>query len=394
VDLEVFSDPLWGVGREDGVPFDRLDTLATYDAEIIKPSILLADRVTLRTWRVDMQVGERLQAAAMRLGAPMVGKIWGVVYGGHQGAVDRLGISTDLLRDLKHQFEMYDDKPLPRDEFFESDAVAEFVRIWLAFHRGQIEALSGTELGPLVEQGVLVEKPWDDRADPMSYPEAAWTHANQSFDYGWLSMLKELQNGSSALLLDHGIDHRLRESDLEVVQPSAITLANATDLMRMIDGLSQATIDEVIDVRAAVADHMKPFRSFILQQARGMNTSPDMPIEERRRQVALTWEADVSPAIEDLRAQIATDGFMRQMIKVASHGPEAVIGVGLGVVTAVAAGGLGVTALAGLGVAALPTIIKAAAASHEAKEGSRAAGAYLIVDVEQRLKDVHKRRGS
>lgn len=385
MELQVFSDPLWGVGREEGVPYDELESLTRYDEEILKPSLLLADRVTLRTWRLDMQTGQRIEAAAVRLGVPLAANIRLLVYGQHEGARERLGISRELLADLRLVLDLYDHSPLPSRQFFESKAVAEFVRLWVASHRSQFDALAGRQFEALVDEGVLVEKPWDDRSEPMNFPQARWTHRYQSFDYGWEQMLGELQSGSSAMLLDRGIDGRMKQSHLEIVQPSTITLSNATELMQMIDGLSQATLDEVIDVRRAVADHIQPFRSFIFQQARGMDSSPDTSVEERQRQAALTWETDVSPAVEDLRGKIETDAYLRQMIHAAAHGPEGAIGVGLGIVTALATGGLGVTALAGLGVAALPTIIKAAAASHEAKKNSRSNGAYLIVEVERRL---------
>lgn len=98
-----------------------------------------------------------------------------------------------------------------------------------------------------------------------------------------------------------------------MLQASTLTLQNATTLMQMIDGLSYAKLHEVVDIRTDLKEHLQPFRSFILQQAQSMNIPADVPLSKRHRQAALKWESDVSPAIEDLRTRINSDGFMRRV---------------------------------------------------------------------------------
>jgi hypothetical protein len=117
-----------------------------------------------------------------------------------------------------------------------------------------------------------------------------------------------------------------------------------------------------------------------------MDVPASVPVSERHRAAALKWEADVSPAVEELRSRVESDGFLRRIVQVSGSGPEPAIGLGLGLTTAIAAGTLGITALAGLGVAALPIIIKAAALASESKKANRANGAYLIIEMERRFR--------
>lgn len=390
MELQVFSDPLWGLGSEAGVSMDRLDDVRRYDEEIVKPALFLADRVVLRSWRLDMQFEQRLKASAVRLGVPLQATIRWMVYGAADGARERVGIDKQLHRDLQLVLDLYGGaagEPLGSAEFFESDAVAEFARRWVAFHRTQHEALRSQALVSLGEKGVLEECPWDSRDTArQSYPQATWNHDNSSFNYGWKEMVTAAQCGESGVLLDQGIDSRLAETDAQVRQPSTVTLENATNLMRLIDGLSAAPMDEIVDLRQELSSYLRPFRSFILSHAEGVNVTPDMSLEERRRQAELLWEREVSPAIEELRQKVESESFIRNVKRITAQGQEAAIGLGLGLTTALASGAIGITALAGLGVAALPTIVKAAAASGEARRENQRGGAYFVLEIERRLR--------
>lgn len=388
MELQVFSDPLAALAGDAGLPYDEVNEVTLYDEELVKPALLLADQVTLRTWRLDMQFGEKIAGVAATLGVPLAENIRRTVSGDHPGVIRRLGLSDDLIRDLRRALDLYDRKDgLPQHAFFETDAVDQFVEAWMGYHRGQHQALRSNALEQLTDAAVVIEKPWDDRdMSGLSFPAASWTYDNESFSYGWERMVKELDEGSSAVLLDRGIDGRLRSAQVPVVQPGGQTLENAASLMQMVDGLSTASLDEVADIRNDLADHLKPFRSFILRHAGDLDIDPDLPMGERQRRVAIKWEADVSPVVDDLRHKIEDDKFLRKLGSVAGSGPEAAIGVGLGITTTIATGGIGLLAVAGLGVAAAPTIIKAAAASRAGQRENSRNGAYLVVQMEDRMR--------
>lgn len=392
MDLEVFSDPLSALAGDSGLPWDQLQKLTTYDEELIKPALLLADRVTLRTWRLDMQIGERVQLASSRLAVPLVRNIRELVYGGHKGAADRLGISDALIRDLRLVLDVYAAEPaeLPDRRFFESDAVEQFVAAWQDHYARQFAALRSAELSRFVDDEVVTERGWDDRdLLGMGFAGARHVYNEQSFAYGWSHLVDDLAYRSAAVVLDPVIEGKLAalgQPHTPVPQSETLqVLQHASGLMRMVDGLSSASLDEIRDIRTDLSPHLAPFRSFILRQARDVTVDPDAPLIERQRQLVVKWEADVAPAIADLKYKIEQDRFTNKLVSVAGSSPEAAIGVGLGLVAGVATG-VGVLALAGLGVGALPTIIKAAAASRQGKQDHQRNGAYLVVEVEKRFK--------
>lgn len=389
MELEVFSDPQWGVLEGAPVPHDRLSDLASYDEQMVKPALLLADRVTLRSWRLDLQNGVRINAAASQLGAPLMGNIKWFAYGDSEEARQVLGIDDRLLGSLRRTVDVFNTDPigyLGDSEFLTSEPIEAFVDLFTAFHRQQYDALSGERLSALVERGLLAQRPWDDRRlGRLSYPDHVREHEEEAFSYGWQQMGDALSEGHAGIVLDRGVDALLHDSGSQAVQASSITLENATNLLSIVGGLSRASLDEVVDIREELREYLDPFRSFLLSHARGVHVTADMPLAERRRQAELTWQADVAPAIAELRGMVESEGFARNAVRVAAQGPESIIGVGLGLTTAMASGAIGVTALAGLGVAALPTIIKAAASSLQARKANRRNGAYFVLEVERRL---------
>lgn len=392
MELEVFSDPVWGIGQRDGVDHNDLPMLATYDEEIVKPALLIADRVILRTWRLDLARGESIAAAGLRLGVPLGASIRAVVERNSQRELEYIGIDRPLFDDLSQLVQRFSMKAggIALDPtFFESDAVGEFVRLKFEIHRRQYSALRSPALESLEVADLLSSEAWDARE------ESSWIGAQQnywhtSFDYGWDHMQDALDNSDRALLIDNGIGERLVTADSSVDYPSARVLSNATDLLRIIDGLSAASIDEIVDIRSDLTAHLAPFRGFILSHASSVDIDPNLPFGERKRQLAIKWESEVAPAVDELRYKVESSRFMSGLARTTATGPEAAIGLGLGLATALASGSIGVTALAGLGVAALPTLIKATSSTLSARRESRQSGAYFLYAAERRIRNLRK----
>lgn len=383
--LEVFSNPVWGVSQARPISGDDLANFVMYDEAIVKPALLIADEVVLRTWRLDVQGGVALQAAAVGLAVPLQHIIEAFVDRHSSEERDLLGIDPDLYRDIRESVERFGRrKDLADKQFFASEAIIQFAKLKSAFHRQQYDALSASHFKPLIERGVLIESAWDDRPK-RSFVEADFEFRENALTYGWLQMVNALETGESAVLLDQGIQERLSDTGLRDAYRSTTILENAANLMRIIDGLSTAPLDEVADLRLELSDFIAPFRSFILYHASGMDLSPDASLGEKRRVAELKWNTEVSPAIRELEGKVRSSSFVKNAVDVVSEGPEAAIGVGLGLTTALASGAIHVTALAGLGVAALPTIIKAAATTAKSKSAARRDAAYFVWRAERQL---------
>ena len=168
---------------------------------------------------------------------------------------------------------------------------------------------------------------------------------------------------------------------------SAQVLQHASELLRCIDGLSEAPLDEVSDLRKELKQYLTPFRGFVLEQAKGSQTTADAPVAEQRRAAVLNWETNVAPAIQELRATIGRSRYLSQLMQVVGNGPDAAVGIGMGIVGMVAASSVGFTALAGLGMAAAPSLAKAAAARSAAKQDIASSPVLFVVEAEKRLKD-------
>ncbi|MET3370649.1 UNVERIFIED_CONTAM: hypothetical protein ABIE34_003926 [Jeotgalibacillus campisalis] len=386
--ITIFSDPVYGLGKLPGLAMKNASAAAAYDQDMVKSALLLGDRVSLHTWRLDLMANEETGARMARFIVPLVGTIRGVLTRNSAVELALYGVDDSLRRDLRLALDLYDNNEGPAyEKLADSKAVQTFAAQKFAFHRRNFDALSAPKFKPLIASGVLEELSWDPRPkDGRSVPRAT-LEFEDAFNVGWESMLTTLDedDSGSGVMIDTGIGERLPAAGSQVEYRSTQVLNSAADLMRMIDGLSTASLDEVLDLRTELSPYLKPFRQFIFKYANELDIDPDLPLAERQRQTSLLWNTEVAPAIDTLKAEVQSNGFHRNLFRVAAEGPEAAIGVGLGLVTAATSGALGVTALAGFGVAALPTIMKAAATTVRGRGRVRKQGAYFVYEAQKRL---------
>jgi len=389
MDLEVFSDPVWGLGGRKGITAADLAATARYDEALVKPAILIADKVILRTWREDMRWAENVNASVVGLPVPFAGQVRGLIARKSAREMAFFGVSEELRRRLESALERAkgEGHEVAFDEaFITDDAVVEYAHLIYALHRERYESMASPAMERLSASGVLQTEPWDDRT-PTSWPQAVWDYDNTSFGYGWDKMVDSLSGGSAAaLLLDHGIGDRLASTDRGIDYPSIRTLSNAVELLQMLDGFADASLDELLDIRKELAPYLRPFRGFLLSHSSGMGLDIDAPLAERRREAAITWEANVAPAVRELKSDVSLSRFRAKLADTIAEGPDVAVGIGLGLATTMASGVIGFTALAGVGAAALPTVVKATARTLRSRKAVRAQGAFFLYDVERRLR--------
>ncbi|WP_193661868.1 hypothetical protein [Nocardioides kribbensis] len=366
-------------------------SVARYDEEVVKPALLLADHIRLRTWRVDLLSNEAVESWKSRLPVPLAATVHGVLVRNSPAELELYGIDDRLHRELRLVVDMYGSRTgFPEERLLNSEAISQFANNKLTYHRQNARSLESKALQALQEQGIVEELPWDPRGrEGRSIPEASFEFRTNAADAGWIDLVETLQgNGDSgSVMLDAGIGERVSGSHGMISDPrSANVLRNASDLMAMIDGLSDATLDEVVDLRADLAEHMTPFRRFIMRKGADIPADSSMPLAERRRLVSLAWENEVAPSIDELKNRIDSRPFRRNLGRTLAEGPDAAIGIGVGIAAAAAAGTVGVTALAGFGVAALPTIVKAAAATFKDRADANEHEAFFVYEAHKRLR--------
>lgn len=388
MNLDIFSDPFWSLGRRNGLSADRYSEAGQYDVELVKPALLLADQVILRTWRKDEQFAWRVRSRSLQFGIPfqarmeaMVGdddldwSSFGMRYGMRQSLIDALTRHPSTPKSY-----------LRGEDFFSEPAVGEFHHAMSHHCLKSYDLLAAPQLQPLVQSGELLEVPWVAEPGPMAVPNALAYVRSEMAIAGEDSLVDALRLSGTNLMFDPGLSEVLPDVAKSMVKVRALkTLEGAASMMRMIDGLRSAPLDEVVDLRKELKPFLVPFRSYILSQAETIDLPEDAPQAERQRVAELKWEIEVIPAVDELQATIASNRYLKNLVATAAEGPEAAIGVGLGITTALASGALGIAALPGLGVAALPSLIKAGAATLRGKREIRRSRVLFVVEAEKRF---------
>lgn len=193
-----------------------------------------------------------------------------------------------------------------------------------------------------------------------------------------------MSRSTTPLMLDPLLMSTASDSG-RTLPPDSLHLRNATELLRLVDEISSAPITEVVEVREELGTHLVGFRSFILKHADNFDCEAGLPAHELHRVAQIYWEQNVAPELEDLIRGEKASSLRRNVARVISEGPDSAISVGLSLVSSFAANAVGVSALVGVGIGSLPILVKAAAATQEARRQLHANAAYFLVKARRRL---------
>lgn len=384
--LELFSDPVWGLGGKPGIRLDEGGRAVAYDEELLKPAILLADKVTLRTHRLDVRKDAQIEARKVRLAVPVAAKIDAYTSDGAWWITGAAGLD-DLLAELADAAASHRDADGRIDiSIVQTDVAQEFARRLYSFYRTTHDEFTAKKFEPLRRSGVLTELPWDLRDYTKFSPvEAAIENRENAFHVGFADLLSRIEESPDPLMIDAGIGERLEDVAGVPTPASSVLFRNAVDLLRTVDAISAAPIDAVIDVRDELQEHLAPFRRFILDLSGDLAIPADVSPGERQRTLAVAWDTRVAPAVDELKAHVQARSFAKNLFRVGLDKSEANLAVGMAIVGAAGANALGIATLAGAAVGALPSLIGAAKSSVEARGQAKSKPAYFIYEVAKRL---------
>lgn len=384
-EITVFSNPVAALVGEGGLlQGDEIHKTAEYDEEFVKPALLLADKVTLRSHRIDLLTNEVRDHNMLRWTVPMLSRAMGLSTRRDPIELSRLKLGeSDLLTGLEvatierelltvtSESGDWDKVILRSLERVEPirDAMAGYFR-----SRGDL--LTSEPLRSLGE--LLVEMPWDPtpRTQPQMLLDIG-AGKNAEFDRAFFTMVDDVANSSTSVMMDDTVFGGVKRlagkpADLN----SATVVRGAVELMRMVDGLSAMKLDEIPDVRADLAPYLGPFRSFMLEVSD--NVGPDDASDaERSRQLQLAWEREVAPAVDELEVILRTASFRRNAIDVFATNAEVLQTVGVAIGIAVAAGLVGISSLTA-GAAIVSPTLKAFVGSVRAKQAAQKNRAYFV----------------
>ena len=412
-EIEVFSNPLNAVvGEGRFLRHDDYPQTARYDEELVKPALLLADGVTLRSHRIDLLRGEQRDFEMANRFVPLTSQYIYLSASPDREAMAFLGLSeADLLSpdEVEHYqtiraLETADrdrvkSRPMPTNvdalraqraadraelskydvEWEKLQARAEPMRRALRRrHAEAAEAFQSQALSDIASSGLLKQVAWDPL--PKSRPRQVIDNLvgeNAEFERAFHAMVDDVVGTPNSVMLDDEVNSAIaRLSPQADGLESALVIAGAVDLMRMVEGVSSLPIDEIPGVRDELSDYLKPFRSFVIEVSRGVDWA-GVDDSERGRLLQIAWEADVQPAVAEMEAHVRSASFVRNAIDVFADSRDTFTAVGLALGTVAASGFLGFSTLTAT-AAAGPPLLKALLGSVRARETAKRNRAYLV----------------
>ncbi|ANP73035.1 hypothetical protein [Cryobacterium arcticum] len=388
-EITVFSNPVTALVGEGGfLPVEELHKTAEYDEEFVKPALLLADKVTLRSHRVDLLSNEVRDHNTLGWPVPLLARAIGLSTRRDSDELTRLKIAeSDLLTNAEiASIEAALDPESGEYARVIPDSIkrVESIRVALAAHyRLHGDMLTSEPLRAL--DGLLEELPWDPT--PKSQPQklADISAGNDmEFNRAFFTIVDDVVNSRTSVMMDDTVFGGVKRLTGEPAGlDSATVVRGAVELMRMVDGLSAMRLDEIPGVRSDLAPYLGPFRAFMLEVSESVGQD-DASDAERSRQLLLAWERQVAPAVDELEAVLRSASFKRNAIDVFATRAEVLQTVGFALGIAAGAGLVGISSLTA-GAALAPPMLEALVASVRAKQAARTNRAYFVHAMAARL---------
>lgn len=412
-EIEVFSNPVNALVGDGGLlRHSDFSKAATYDEQLVKPALLFADRITLRSHRIDLIRNQQRDIEMADRFAPLTARYLQLSKSRDKGELQFLGLSNDELlseAEVQHYMELQaqesaaleqrrltavptdrkareEQKAAYRAELDKNTAYWDALLDRAAPFRAALltrlfearNAFQSAALQALAIDGLVEELPWDPL--PKSRPRQIidnLTGPNTEFERAFTTMAHEVADTPRSVMVDNELHSAL---SIEVPELSGLEsghiVSGAVELMRMVEGISVLPIDEVAGVRAELEEYIQPFRGFMLDVSKGVEWE-GIDDAERSRLLQIAWESEVTPAIVEMADLVRSASFARNAIDVFANSGETIRAVGLAVGIAAAAGFAGFSTLSA-GAAAAPPLLKALMGSIRARERVVRNRAYFV----------------
>lgn len=392
-EIEVFSSPAAALSTDPGgwLAVKDFPLAAQYDEAIVRPAILLADRVHLVSQRIDrLESFHASMFASAMLGIPRATRAIGVSWRRSPEELEQLNLrDSDLIPPSELpdgiDFDWLEFSAKFKDEIFEINR---------AIHsaiRTMRESLGSSGLKKLEQADILISERWS--TEDISPPISDWQTNTTEYIVGSLTDIsRRMRESTSGIMVDFHLRPLLDREGADVSEwASEQELHGAADLMRMVSGFEAIPTDELIDVRTDLAEYLTPFRGFLLNVSRGLEKGV-VTEAEHRRSLELAWQREVEPAISEMRALVTKSSFRRSLTDVFAPDIEAMVSLGMGVALTGSALYYGAAVAAPLTMAA-PPAFKAIHTAVRAREKARESGVYFAYAFERRARRSKGRRG-
>lgn len=342
-----------------------LAELRSYDENLVKPLVLFADKITLRSEREDML--SLIVSSAFSVSRMPMRRV--MRYAGCSARKDldllaALGLSPDILADSVETQALLgsvesgkaDDSLLDGLRQFEKQHLSqinEFSNAYLTVLRQRRNALTSPNMTGLMDAGILEVTGWSTTEQTPF--ELAWQEELEFLTGNILDVERYLETSQGAVMLEPGSQFILGSSSKTPVKsesPASLTSRLASSFIGKLPGLESASLDELIDVREDLKEYLIPFRASMSAMANDVSSSGGETPEALVHEIERRWVEEVSPVIHEMSVKTRRGGYPRQLLNVLTEDK-----------TSLASSAASIALAAGSVAAGLSTLIPAAAAA-------------------------------
>lgn len=377
-----------------------LDELRAYDEDLVKPLVLFADKITLRSERVDMM--SLLKSSAFSASVMPLRRVLKYVFASLKPDPEELalyGLTVDVLADAADAAVVRDalrpdqigrsgsGDDLLRFEEKYGTRMIEFTDAVVGTLRGRWESLSSPDLQQLAGTGILEIKGWAAGRD--SPFELAWREELEFLLSSMDDLEHELSGSNGAVMLEPGSQFFLSSKIMDEQGNSGrgINLPStmAASFINRLPGLQSASLSELIDVRNDLSDYLVPFRASMANMAKDVSDSsgesPDGILVEIERR----WSSEIAPVIHELGVKTRRGGYPRELLNVLTQDKGSLASSATAITLAAGSVAAGLSALIPAAAAATYPFVKALKETLRERESRQDNRLYLLYAAQQRL---------
>ncbi|WP_277213503.1 hypothetical protein [Isoptericola croceus] len=385
-EVDIVSDPSMALFPNEPIWGPDLARLRMYDENLLKPAIIFAEKITLRSTREDLQALNKSKAFQVRR-MPMrqVSTAAGISLRKDPEEIDRLGLKrSDLIpaEDALGFFEKASGEELVAFGKKHEVRIMTITNALVKVLRSRHEALSGGLLDKAVELGIVSSEGWTvEGHDPWSL---AWSEEEDFWSDGAISVAEMLSQANGAIMLDSGASQSLGSvAKFSPAPTNDLPGLLAHGMLTKLPGLQEVPLDELIDIRDDLDDYITPFRAAMADMAQeitvssGAESSLEVEIERR-------WTTSVAPALAEMRHKARSESYPRALLDAISGDTSSLIAATSSVALAAGSISVGVATLLPAAAAASYPFVRALSKRLASRDEMRRNRLYLMYRVKHR----------
>jgi hypothetical protein len=342
-----------------------------YDIQLVKPALLFADHVSLRTFRATMQ--EMIYSIGMSLHTMPMRRLFflmHVVARADPRELKVLGLRPEELPSVEEVEVTLQAAPKDLNGFWKKyeslvERTADAARVvWAQRFRD----LEDGKLGRAAEAGLLTIEGWLP-ALPRDFSAVAAADIDEMYEESMDQFVEQLNNAERQPLLDAGAawvannwphprnDHS-RRRHRKPKDWHAATLVSANAIIRL-PGLDRLPLIEVLDLRDDLREYLPSFRSEMVRLGEDIANDENITAVDIAAEVDRRWHKEIAPVLADIRQKIASAAYPRQLLSAVTSEKDALGAIGGALVLAAGSVAAGASMLVPAAAAATYPFAKA-----------------------------------